>query len=99
MEIGVAFDKNTNRYGVYYANGHVEVWTQEEALNVALSVLHILSVIKEESILREAFERVGVGSNQIEFLIEQWHKQRPETFPGESNEQVRDNSDNNSSES
>lgn len=99
MEIGIAYNREANRHGVFYANGHVEIWEQEEALNVALSILHILSVIREEEVLRTTFDRVGVGKNQSEFLIEQWHKQRPETFLGEHNEQIRDNSDNNSSES
>lgn len=97
FRVGFVFDEYLKEDLVVYRCGEVmEVWSRQEAMQVAVSILHTLSVIKEEEVLIETYNRLGVGENQITVLVDEWHKQRDILQSGEQDEQVRDNNQDNS---
>lgn len=90
ISVGMATEKNTGDRYVSYQDGDITLlWDLDQAIDIALSILHMVSASREEDLLMATMQGMGVDKAVTLKIVELWREDRARIFKiiGEKDEQ------------
>lgn len=79
MRLGTTTDSETGQTIItYFHDGVAEVWTPQEAFELALNLFEMAFAINEETILIQALQEAEIHEKLIMSTINLWRKKRME---------------------